>query len=199
MPKEDPALKGRTILFLGSSVTCGSEAGGVSFVDLLAEETGCRTVKEAVSGTTLADRGPDSYVSRMKRLLRQPHADLFVCQLSTNDAAQGIPPDETFAALGEIIGRARRAWRCPAAVYTSPRWPSAAYAELVARLNAGAEAMGIYVIDLWNDDAFNRATDGHRREWMTDEIHPTLRGYREGWTPYFRAALAALPAWNAEN
>lgn len=52
-------------IFLGSSVTYGSAAGGYSFVDMLAEKNQIDCIKEAVSGTTLVDNGPDSYVQRM--------------------------------------------------------------------------------------------------------------------------------------
>ena len=45
-------LKGKTILFLGSSVTHGSCAGGISFVDLMADKCEIHCIKEAVSGTT---------------------------------------------------------------------------------------------------------------------------------------------------
>ena len=47
-------------------------------------------VKEAVSGTTLVDEDDSSYVSRLKTI-KSDHADLFICQLSTNDAAKNYP------------------------------------------------------------------------------------------------------------
>ena len=40
-------LKGKTVLFLGSSVTYGAFADGVSFADLMAERCGIRCIKEA--------------------------------------------------------------------------------------------------------------------------------------------------------
>ena len=70
-------LHGKTILFLGSSVTYGSAAGGVSFADMLSE-FGCTVVKEAVSGTTLVDTSADSYVSRMKAMDKALNAELTV-------------------------------------------------------------------------------------------------------------------------
>ena len=56
------------MLFLGSSVTYGACSGGYSFVEALAERTGLIPVKEAVSGTTLADVDDASYIARMLRL-----------------------------------------------------------------------------------------------------------------------------------
>ena len=40
-------LKGKTVLFLGSSVTYGAFADGVSFADLMPERCGIRCIKEA--------------------------------------------------------------------------------------------------------------------------------------------------------
>ena len=62
---ENP-LQGKHIVFLGSSVTYGSASGGVSFADFIAARNGCTVTKEAVSGTTLVDNGPASFMSLMK-------------------------------------------------------------------------------------------------------------------------------------
>ena len=83
-------LKDKTVLFLGSSVTYGSAAGGVSFADLMGEICRFRCVKQAVSGTTLADINERSYVARLKSIGASVHPDLLICQLSTNDAVLGV-------------------------------------------------------------------------------------------------------------
>ena len=70
-------LLGKTVLFLGSSVTYGACSGGYSFVEALAERTGLIPVKEAVSGTTLADVEDVSYIARMLRLPDTLRPDLF--------------------------------------------------------------------------------------------------------------------------
>lgn len=194
-------LNGKTILFLGSSVTYGSAANGVSFADMLAEEYGCRTVKEAVSGTTLVDTGADSYVARMKTMDPSLKADLFVCQLSTNDAARGLPmgvPDgrmdvSTVAgAIEYIVDYARRTWECPVAFYTNPRYGSEAYAKMVELLKECAEKHSIEVIDLWNDGGFNRLSDEKRARYMADPVHPTRDGYHDWWLPVFAEATAKM-------
>ena len=46
-------LKGKRVLFLGSSVTYGAASGGVSFAELMAERCEMQCLKEAVSGTVL--------------------------------------------------------------------------------------------------------------------------------------------------
>lgn len=63
-------LEGKTILFLGSSVTYGSAAKGESFADYLAARDGVIVVKEAVSGTLLVDQpvyGKQSYTRIHRR------------------------------------------------------------------------------------------------------------------------------------
>ena len=83
-------LKNKTILFLGSSVTYGSAANGVSFVDMIGDLCGANCIKYAVSGTTLVNINEASYVSRLKSISPSIKPDLFVCQLSTNDAKKSL-------------------------------------------------------------------------------------------------------------
>lgn len=79
LPQYDPAnvealadspLKGKKIIFLGSSVTFGSNSNEASFVEYLAARDGIVYVKEAVSGTTLVDNGETSYIARMRQIFR---------------------------------------------------------------------------------------------------------------------------------
>lgn len=197
-------LNGKRILFLGSSVTYGAASGGRSFVEELAVRTGCEVVKEAVSGTTLADIGPESYVARLSRLDPATAADLFVCQLSTNDARLGLPlgepaePGEIFdrdtvaGAIETIVDYAQRTWRCPVVFYTNPKYDCEAYGAMVALLKALQDKWGFGIVDLWSDGAFNRISTEQRARWMADPIHPTLEGYREWWTPRLERELEAL-------
>lgn len=75
----DSPIKGKTVIFLGSSVTFGYGSMGVSFADFLEKADGIIAVKEAVSGTTLVDVKDNSYVSRMKTIDKKINADAFVC------------------------------------------------------------------------------------------------------------------------
>ncbi len=188
--------------FLGSSVTYGWASGGVSFVEMCAEALGWSVVKEAVSGTTMADLDGESYIARLRRTPETVRAGVFVCQLSTNDAARGVPlgalgqsprDERTVAgAIEAIVAEARRRWRAPIAFYTSPRFDSPRYGEMVALLSSAAERLGFSVIDLWNDAAFNDLSGEQRAAYMADAVHPTREGYRAWWTPRFAQALARL-------
>ena len=205
--RSDNPLNGKHIVFLGSSVTYGAASNGVSFVDFLAEKTGCRVTKEAVSGTMLVDDAPDSYICRMRKLNPEMKVDLFVCQLSTNDATQmkelgeacrtyDMDDFDTLTVAGAIeyiIAYARKTWKCPVAFYTSPRDDSARYAAMVGLLQTIRRKWDIALIDLWNDSIFNDITAGQRSRYMADPIHPTREGYLEWWTPYFKRVI--VPAF----
>lgn len=187
------------IVFLGSSVTYGASSMGVSFADYIAARNGCEIVKEAVSGTTMVDSGINSYIARLKNV-KVADVDLFVCQLSTNDATQNKPlgvistdgnydTSTVAGAIEFIIDYAKEAWDCPVVYYTNPQYDSENYAAMVALLQKIAEKWDIAVIDMWNDEDFNALTNEQRALYMADPIHPTQAGYLEWWTPYMEKKL----------
>ena len=59
-------LKDKTVLFLGSSVTYGSGAGGVSFADLMKEQCGICMIKEAVWGMLPKNNIARKMMTRLK-------------------------------------------------------------------------------------------------------------------------------------
>ena len=199
------SLYGRHIIFLGSSVTFGATSQGVSFADYIAARNGCSFTKEAVSGTTLVDNGPRSYISRLNRL-EADRADLFVCQLSTNDATKNMPlgtvsegneradfdTSTVAGAIEYIIASARERWNCPVVFYTNAKYNSAAYGAMVKLLYQIAEKWKIDVIDMWNDEAFNSITAKERALYMSDPIHPTKAGYLQWWTPFMEEKLCRI-------
>ena len=203
---ENSPLQGKTILFLGSSVTYGYASMGVSFADFLAESDGITAVKEAVSGTTLADLKDSSYVSRLKKVDTNLKIDMFVCQPSTNDATKNIPlgtvadgfdadsfDTQTVAgAIEYIISYVKRTWDCPVVFYTQAKYDSEAYAAMVELLYKIKDKWNIDIIDLWNDKQINAITDEERRLFLADAIHPTRAGYKNWWLPKFQEYLYAI-------
>lgn len=197
-------LKGKHIVFLGSSVTYGAAAQGVSFADYIGARNGCLIIKEAVSGTTLVESGIDSYVSRLRKLDRDLEADIFVCQLSTNDATQkkmlgsisdsfDISDFDTATVAGAIeyiIAYAKSTWNCQVVFYTNPEYASKEYADMVTLLHDIQDKWGIAIIDMWSDECFNATSQEQRDLYMADSIHPTKAGYLEWWTPYMEAILS---------
>ncbi|MGM9637318.1 MAG: SGNH/GDSL hydrolase family protein [Eubacteriales bacterium] len=185
------SLKGKKILFLGSSVTEGSAAGGISFADLLAERDGVILYKEAVCGTTMAGEGDTTYVARMKhgRLPTDIQADAMVCQLSTNDASQNLSISNIEDAIREIVSYTRRTWGCPVFFYTGTRFDSLNYRRMVDLLYCLSEELGFEILDLWNDPEMLAVSPADYARYMEDPIHPRLVGYSEWWYPKFRKFL----------
>lgn len=201
-PNADSPIEGKTVLFLGSSVTYGSASGGVSFADYIGKRDGCTVIKSAVSGTTLVESGINSYVSRLKKLDAEK-VDLFVCQLSTNDASQkkelgkiiesknlnDFDTKTIAGAIEYIICYSKEKWNCPVIFYTNPRYDSELYGEMVGILKEAEAKWGISVIDMWNDDNLNAALSADMNLYMADKIHPTKAGYREIWTPFMEKTV----------
>ncbi len=195
----------KKIIFLGSSVTYGSAAGGISFADLICEKNGFDMIKEAVSGTTLVDSEEQSYVKRL-RTIDCDRADLFICQLSTNDAAQGKPlgtisdtrdisafdVNTVAGAIEYILAYVTEKWNCPMAFYTGTWFNSEAYADMVSLLKQIAEKWNIRIIDLWNEPSFQSVSPEDYSRYMEDPVHPTLAGYREWWAPYIEKCILEM-------
>ena len=198
-------LRGKRVLFLGSSVTEGTASLGVSMADYLALQDGCEVVKEAVRGTTLADIDGMSYLARLKKLDPAQHFDAIVVQLSTNDATKKLPLGEIGAgtdkagfdvstvtgAMEFIIAYVKETWGCPVLFYTNARYDSEAYAAMVRRLTELRDKWGIGILDLWSSDSFNGISERERALYMADPIHPTKAGYREWWCPVLEQQLLA--------
>lgn len=206
-PMENSPLAGGKLCVLGSSVVYGASSLQNAVGEYLAARFGCALTKEAVSGTTLADNGSGSYVRRMQNNIpRDAHFDLFLCQLSTNDATKKLPlgtisggksladfdTATVTGAMEYIICYARKTWNCPVMFFTGSRYESAAYEAMVTRLLELKEKWGIGVLDLWSGDAFNHISGAERRVYMDDRIHPTKAGYRDWWGPELERQLLAI-------
>lgn len=186
-------IKGINVLFLGSSVTYGASSLRESFVEFIAKRNNITYTKEAVSGTTLVTtgKGGNSYITRLKNIDKTNKYDLFICQLSTNDASQNKPLGEITdtgteticGAINTIIDYVRETWNCPIMFYTNAYYESENYADMVSDLKRIAEIKQIGVIDLYTDNAFNDISNEDRSLYMADKIHPTKAGYLMWWTP----------------
>lgn len=207
---ENPAspLKGKKIIFLGSSVMAGTMAMNESVCDYLQKEDGVIAYKEALAGTSMVDKdqmGP-SFIKRMHTIPADFEADLFVCQLSTNDFSQNMPLGkiaESFdrkdfdtltiaGAIEYIISYARETWQCPILFYSGTKFNGELYRQMVDLLLAIKEKWNINVLDLWNDVDLSTMEDSVYDLYMSDPIHPTRAGYKLWWTPFFRQRLTEL-------
>lgn len=196
--KKTSPLKGKTVVFLGSSVTKGFAAHNISFAEYIAKKDSCTCIKEAVNGTTLIDNGEDSYIERMRDNLDPSRpVDLLICQLSTNDATRNSPLGritetrdlESFdvktvcGAIEYIIAYAKETWHCPVMFYTNPKYDSEPYARMVEALQKIQDKWGIGLIDFWNDEKINQVTPEQRKLYLQDPIHPMKAGYAEWLVP----------------
>ncbi len=147
--KTDSPLAGKTIYWLGSSVTYGANSGGESMADFLAAKTGCISKKDAVSGTTIFDDGKSentgakSYTRRLKESTvfdKNEKVDAFICQISTNDAWGDrkknwgeITPNDmgqqedfdlstTLGGIEFIIAYVTDTWGCPVYFYSGAQF-----------------------------------------------------------------------------
>lgn len=196
-PLENSPLQGKNICYLGSSITYGAFSLQESYVEFIAKRNGTTFVKEAVSATTLVTTGLGgrSYISRMKKLDKSAKFDLFICQLSTNDATQKKPLGSVSAsgtdydtkticgAIEYITTYVADTWHCPVIFYTNPYFESPEYAAMVSALYEIQQKHGIGIIDMYQDEDFNNITEEQRELYMADVIHPTRAGYLEWWTP----------------
>lgn len=143
---EQTALTGKTIYWLGSSVTLGMESEGQAVADYIAARNGAVCVKEAVSGTTLIDEpyktwfsSSDSYITRLNTSVsfdKSAEIDAFVCQISTNDAKRenvskwgeitaanvtdinAFNVKTTLGAMEYVIAYVYETWGCPVYFYS---------------------------------------------------------------------------------
>lgn len=196
-------INGKHVGFLGSSITYGYAAKGVSFVDYLAARDGVVVTKSAISGTTLAGSNHDNYLYRLKHDFND-HYDLFVCQLSTNDGRSGIklgkitPDDQrgdfdtetTLGAIEEVCSYVGTELKCPLAFYVCLRDdPTGEYEKLIKQLKSLQRKWNFKIIDLFHDEALNSSMKAHPYS-MWDDAHPTQEGYFKVWLPFFEKELA---------
>ena len=179
--------------FLGSSVTYGHANNGSSFVNEIQNLLQCVCVKEAVSGTTLANNGSNSYVARMlSNWDKNAKVDTLIVQLSTNDVSQNIargtisdtknPEDidntTTLGAIEYIIAYAKKTWNCEVVFYTNPKYNNAQYESLVEDLYQIQEKWGIGIVDFYYYKDMDRLSDETLASYRADAIHPNAMGYR---------------------
>lgn len=208
--KEDSPLAGKTIFALGSSVTYGEASFQEAVGEYFAKRYDAKLEKEAVSGTTLIDNGENSYVSRMKNKFNtDEQCDLFVVQLSTNDARikaklgnisdseslEDFDTNTITGAMEYITCYVQEHWKCPVVFYTGSYFESAEYEQMVKRvLELEDKYDDFVVLNLYDDQSFNAISDKERSLYMFDEIHPTKAGYRDWWGPELEKQLDAFLA-----
>ena len=182
-----------TFFFLGSSVTYGATTNGKSFVELIDEDLRCDVVKEAVSGTNLANTKTSSYVARFQKAVDlKVEYEHFVIQLSTNDATNnmdyGTVGEETdpasfntkttAGAMEYLISYIRENFIADITFYTNPYYNNARYEQLIGVLDQIKAKWGIHVLDYYRYQDMERLDEATLKGYMSDAIHPNANGYR---------------------
>ncbi len=209
---EGNPMEGKTLCVLGSSVAYGASSNGDAVGEYFEKRFGCKLVKEAVSGTTLANLDDSSYVARLLNNVTEEKVDLFICQLSTNDATKNIKLGEisegknlsdfdqktVIGAMEYIIRYAQTTWNCPVAFFTGSYYKSENYGKMVEALKKLSDKWGICVLNLYDDPDFNDLTEEERSIYMSDDIHPKRAGYRDWWGPELERQLLVFMEKNAQ-
>lgn len=200
-------IDGLSIIYLGSSVMAGMEAGWLSFADYISKRHDVKTLKVCRSGTTLADISSRSYIARLKLVDDSFKPDYIIVQLSTNDARRKVPlgivsidcdldsydTRTTTGAIEYIVTYVSQRFNCPVIFYTGTPYVSERYLQIVNRLFELQSKHDFEIIDMYNDKHFNAISDEERKLYLTDgDIHPTKAGYLLWWTPYIEEQLVTI-------
>lgn len=201
----DP-LSGLHIIWIGSSVTYGAQAGGhYSMVDAIQDNhKGTVCEKYAISATTLVNQSEESYVSRLKLIPKDKTPDVVIIQLSTNDATTNKPfgeiaegfdmdsfDDTTIAgAIESMIAYTKDTFHCPVVFYSGTYCEKENYDEMIQLLLDIQKKWNIGVIDMYHNEEMTAVYGTDQYEvYMCDEVHPYRAGYVEWWTPVIEESL----------
>lgn len=187
-------LNDKRIAYLGSSITLGACSLETSFVEYISKRNNSSFIKEAVSGTTLVNSEENSYIARLTNISPKEKIDLFICQLSTNDASKNKPLgslDEkdictVTGAIRYIRDYVKKVWGSPFIMFSNPYYHNDNYLKMVNRVK---EMEDIYLIDMYFNKEFNDISSKDRALFMADDIHPTKAGYLKWWTPFIEQEL----------
>lgn len=232
--KTDSPIIGKELLWVGSSVFQGFGAGNTSPATIIDAMDGTISTIEIKGGTFIASIGANvpgssvdpssSYINRLRdnhNIETDPHYDLVVVQLSTNDAKGACEIGEvgnsftdfdettTMGALQAIIVYAKETWGARTLVIGGSYFENemtltggqdaGLYQEMIEKCHQLDEKWGddFSFLDLWHNDAMYEGVETGGELWrtyMSDAIHPTKRGYAEWWGPYIEAKLYEMLA-----
>lgn len=168
-PRPDIANRdshGRTIICFGDSLTQGVGASpGRDYPSLLAAALGEAVINAGRSGETAAQA-----LRRLERDVLERDPRLVIVEFGGNDFLHGIPLDETFANLEEIVRRIQEHGAMVVLVAVEPPLRGAASRQRYQQLARTRRAM--LVPDLLAGVLANPSL-------RSDDIHPNDRGYEQ--------------------
>ena len=178
-------MKEIKILALGSSITRGYGNHDVSFVEMLNdyknENIKFIVHKEAINGTTLANRKEDSYLARLRKLdlTLLKSFDYVLVQLPTNDLHllnnKFDLKDErtTFGAILNIVKHVKENSNAKIIFYTCFMKENKKYEKMIEKLSEINDNL-FDAIDFYSNQEMKET---NFKDIMSDKIHPNEKGY----------------------
>ena len=174
------------IFALGSSVTKGYANNDISFVEMLNQRRDqnitFKVIKEAVNGTTLANRSKDSYLARLlsfnKDILKD--MDYILVQLSTNDLYlkdndfDSTDENSTFGAIISLINYINKNFKAKIVFYTCFIKENKYYEKMILKLNELSKTYDFKIVDFYFDKTLRNSEFD---SLMADSIHPNDKCY----------------------
>lgn len=179
-------MKEIKIFALGSSVTKGYANNDISFVDKLSERRGqnisFKVIKEAVNGTTLANRSKDSYLARLLSFNKDTLKDMdfILVQLSTNDLYlknndfDSTDENSTFGAIISLINYIKKNFKAKIVFYTCFIKENKYYEKMILKLNELSKTYDFKIVDFYFDKTLRNSEFD---SLMADSIHPNDKCY----------------------
>ena len=179
-------MKEIKIFALGSSVTKGYANNDISFVEMLNQRRDqnitFKVIKEAVNGTTLANRSKDSYLARLLSFNKDTLKDMdyILVQLSTNDLYlkdndfDSSDEEETFGAIISLINYIKKNFKAKIVFYTCFIKENKYYEKMILKLNELSKTYDFKIVDFYFDKTLRNSEFD---SLMADSIHPNDKCY----------------------
>ena len=174
------------IFALGSSVTKGYANNDISFVEMLNQRRDqnitFKVIKEAINGTTLANRSKDSYLARLLSFNKDTLKDMdyILVQLSTNDLYlkdndfDSTDENSTFGAIISLINYVKKNFKAKIVFYTCFIKENKYYEKMILKLNELSKTYDFKIVDFYFDKTLRNSEFD---SLMADSIHPNDKCY----------------------
>lgn len=179
-------MKEIKIFALGSSVTKGYANNDLSFVEKLSERRdqniSFKVIKEAVNGTTLANRSKDSYLARLLSFNKDTLKDMdfILVQLSTNDLYlknndfDSNDEKSSFGAISSLVNYVKKNFKAKIVFYTCFIKENKDYEKMILKLKEMSRTCDFDVVDFYFDETLRNSEFD---KLMADPIHPNDKCY----------------------
>ncbi|NMM48157.1 arylesterase [Marinigracilibium pacificum] len=167
-----------SILFFGNSLTAGLGVGSdESFPSVTGKLLDSLGYKYAIINAGISGETTASGLSRIEWVLDNSHFDIFVLELGANDGLRGIPVNETYRNLTEIIRKVKSSAPHAKILLTGMMVPpnmgpeySAAFRSVFGRVS---EEQNVTLLPFLLENV--AGIDSLNQE---DGIHPNVKGHR---------------------